>query len=454
MGGPDETNDLSRESIAAMLLELCKQTDTPAPTTTADNRPPLSVSTIHAIVDCHPGDVYSCVDILLDMLADPLTGIEAGKERERERETLHARGAETPDHAGPDDGGLAADRLLELAEQEARAKEARAARAKEAGYTAEAFDELASALVTSGLLRRLDEDADDASRPDEGSDEASVRLSLSQESAQPGDEVTVTLAFDEVRTPGDWVALVKATRPLATKSYYAQQPVPEDGSPLTFTIPKKLGICEFRYYRSSGYGILGGRSSPLRVGPAATLDVSLNRETKRVQVQWRQLDGVPSSWSWLALLPADERDNGRATAHQYVTATVSGTAEFDAPRTAGTYVVRFVPSGAGKSHTAESAPLVIEDRDSVRAETDEAGQVFANILVPSLQPHGRNWVALAEVGADPGTYVGSYEYLPVEAETTSTRIRFPAPKAGTYEVRVYGRGLYTPHTVSNPVTIA
>jgi hypothetical protein len=439
-----------------MLIELCKQQDAHpvAASTETGSTAPLSVSTIHAIVDCHPGDVYSCVDVLLDMLADPLTGVEAGRGRDRERAELAAVEETERPGAPEDDGGRAVDRLRELDEEEARAKEARAARAKEAGYTAEAFDELASALVTSGLLRRLDEDAEEASRPDEGTDESSVRLSLSAESAQPGDEVTVSLAFDEVRTPGDWVALVKATRPLATKSYYAQQAVPEDGSPLRFTIPKKLGICEFRYYRSSGYGILGGRSAPLRVGPAATLDVSHDRDAREIRVAWRQLDGVPSSWSWLALVPVGERDNGRATAHQYLTATVSGTAVFAAPRTAGTYVVRFVPSGAGKSHTVESAPIVVEDRDSVRAETDEAGQVFATILVPSLPPHGRNWVALATVGADAGSYIGSYEYLPVEAETKATRIRFPAPKPGTYEVRVYGRGLYTPHTASNPVTVA
>ncbi len=236
---------------------------------------------------------------------------------------------------------------------------------------------------------------------------------------------TVDIAWQGPAGDRDFITVA---RPDAAGGAYEAYTYVREGSPLTLALPADPGAYELRYILDEGRTILA--ALPFRVTEVtAELDVPPSAAAGgTLSVGWT---GPGNDRDYVSIARPDQ-DDGAYRAYTYV--REGNPVDLQMPVEPGDYEIRYVQD-TGRRALAR-VPLTVED---VSAQLDAPGTATAGGTLQVIwqgPAYPRDYVSLAEPGADDGGYV-SYQYV---REGATLTLQMPeAP--GAYELRyVLGTG--------------
>jgi len=224
-----------------------------------------------------------------------------------------------------------------------------------------------------------------------------------------------------------------------------------------------IGYYDLRYYPNYS-SIEHSRSKPFLVGPEMTVNAKL-QDRRKIVVSWNtaaQTDG-----DWLALYSSGTYSNVKYIQWcKASSANSDGEVTFDAPRTPGSYEVRYFftskKHASGYAYSGISEPIVIPNEDKMEVLATHP-VVKVRWQVFSQEPYSKDWIGVfpsSENNARPlgWTYLSTKGLMDsvgdhgiAEIEVSSLSRLLPPPEgqlpaeADKYEIRIYNRAPNQPY---------
>ncbi|HYB94556.1 MAG TPA: S8 family serine peptidase [Vicinamibacterales bacterium] len=214
----------------------------------------------------------------------------------------------------------------------------------------------------------------------------------------------------------------------------------------------------------------GGTSSSQSltvVPPTITVPASVNGGSSfSVSVA----NGPGNATDWIALFPSSGTDtsyvhwmylNGSRTAPS--TGLTQATVQFTAPTAAGTYNVRLFANN-GSTKIATSANITVSGSSpppsgpTITAPSTATSGTTLSVSIANGPGNATDWIGLFPSGGGDTSYI-TWMYLngartPPASGMTSATVSFPAPAAGTYNVRLFANNGSTKIATSNTITVS
>jgi len=270
---------------------------------------------------------------------------------------------------------------------------------------------------------------------------------------------------DNIKTnPNDWIGFYKVGQP----SNKYRQYINTNGSRQDhnhFPTPKTPGLYLFKYFINGSYQCIA-ESDILHIGVNLSVTSTFIESDQKIKVDYQLLSGTLTSNDWFGLYNINETNNRSYLSYKFIgnhpltprAPQDRSTFYFDAPRTPGTYIVKYFPSLCGYTDIYRSQPIIIPKRDSLLVEyifNEEIPNRIKALIVRwdifSINISGSDYIGLYEIDALNNSYM-EYKYIDLAAGY----ILFTGPvKSGKYQFRYHSgsQSKYQDITRSNPVEI-
>jgi hypothetical protein len=272
--------------------------------------------------------------------------------------------------------------------------------------------------------------------------------------------ISWAIADDMKPNSNDWIGFYKVGRPLNKYRQYIRTCGSRQDY-CHFPTPKTPGLYLFKYFVNGSYQCIT-ESDILHIGVNLTIKSTFIESNQKLKVDYQLLSGTLSPNDWFGLYNINEPNNRSYISYQFTgyrePPQTSYTLYFDAPRTPGTYIVKYFPSLCGYTDIYRSQPIVIPKRDFLFVESKFSDEVPNRIKgyiirwdIFSIDCSLSDYIGLYEIEAPNNSYI-EYKYI----DLVSGYIFFTAPtKLGKYQFRYHSVSLskYQDVVSSDPVEI-